>query len=104
MSTWFSSYQIYIVFIPDRALVLDWVFADGPPQKANMYDNNNHLDFHAVVPKSISEELFWVEEEHKIFKKLQEERKLKEEAVLHKVSFNIKYIIDYLLSNTCIKT
>lgn len=72
------------VFIPDRALVLDWVFADGPPQKANMYDNNDRLDFHAVVPKSISEELFWVEEEHKIFKKLQVERKLKEEAVLHK--------------------
>ncbi|KAJ0960916.1 hypothetical protein J5N97_001214 [Dioscorea zingiberensis] len=70
------------VSIPDRALVVDWVFADGPPQKAKVYDNNNRLDFHAIVPKSISEELFWVEEEHRIFRKLQEERKLKQEASL----------------------
>ncbi|KAK6269015.1 hypothetical protein QUC31_013175 [Theobroma cacao] len=69
------------VVIPDRALVLDWVFADGPPKSATMYDNNNYEDFHAIVPKSIPEELFWVEEEHRMFRKLQEERKLREELI-----------------------
>ncbi|XP_022716112.1 starch synthase 3, chloroplastic/amyloplastic-like isoform X2 [Durio zibethinus] len=69
------------VVIPDRALVLDWVFANGPPKVAIVYDNNNYQDFHAIVPRSISEELYWVEEEHQIFRKLQEERKLREEAV-----------------------
>ncbi|XVF27876.1 hypothetical protein REPUB_Repub14bG0147000 [Reevesia pubescens] len=69
------------VVIPDRALVLDWVFADGPPKVATIYDNNNYQDFHAIVPKSIPEELYWVEEEHQLFRKLQEERKLREEAM-----------------------
>ncbi|KAG6584091.1 Soluble starch synthase 3, chloroplastic/amyloplastic [Cucurbita argyrosperma subsp. argyrosperma] len=69
------------VIVPDRAIVLDWVLADGPPKKANIYDNNKHLDFHAIVPKVISEELYWAEEEHQIYRKLQEERRLREEAV-----------------------
>ncbi|KAF5472783.1 hypothetical protein F2P56_009472 [Juglans regia] len=69
------------VVVPDRALVLDWVFADGPPQNAIVYDNNNRQDFHAIVPKGIPEELYWAEEEHQIFRKLQEERRLREEAV-----------------------
>ncbi|KAK8551617.1 hypothetical protein V6N13_120069 [Hibiscus sabdariffa] len=69
------------VVIPDQALVLDWVFADGPPKAATIYDNNNRQDFHAIVPKNIPEELFWVEEEHRMFRKLQEERKLREEAI-----------------------
>ncbi|XWS19411.1 hypothetical protein CRYUN_Cryun31cG0013500 [Craigia yunnanensis] len=69
------------VVIPDRSLVLDWVFADGPPKVATMYDNNNYQDFHAIVPKSIPEDLYWVEEEHQIFRKLQEERKLREKAM-----------------------
>lgn len=69
------------VVIPDRALVLDWVFADGPPKHAIAYDNNHRQDFHAVVPKHIPEELYWVEEEHQIFKKLQEERRLREVAM-----------------------
>ncbi|XP_057960630.1 starch synthase 3, chloroplastic/amyloplastic [Malania oleifera] len=68
------------VVVPDRALVLDWVFADGPPQNATLYDNNHLQDFHAIVPKCIPEELYWVEEEHQIYKKLQEERRLREEA------------------------
>ncbi|KAJ9136352.1 hypothetical protein P3X46_033440 [Hevea brasiliensis] len=62
------------VVVPDRTLVLDWVFADGPPQ-----------NFHAIVTKSIPEELFWVEEEHQIYRKLQEERPLREEAIRAKV-------------------
>ncbi|KAJ4828577.1 Soluble starch synthase 3, chloroplastic/amyloplastic [Turnera subulata] len=69
------------VVVPDGAVVLDWVFADGPPQSAVVYDNNQRQDFHAIVPKGIPEELYWVEEEHKMFKKLQEERRLREEAI-----------------------
>ncbi|XP_052181468.1 starch synthase 3, chloroplastic/amyloplastic isoform X2 [Diospyros lotus] len=69
------------VIVPDCALLLDWVFADGPPQNATIYDNNHRQDFHAIVPKGIPEELYWVEEEHQIYKKLQEERRLKEEAM-----------------------
>ncbi|XP_062088414.1 starch synthase 3, chloroplastic/amyloplastic isoform X2 [Humulus lupulus] len=68
------------VVVPNRAFVLDWVFADGPPQKAKVYDNNHRKDFHAIVPNSISEELYWVEEEYQIYKKLQEERRLREET------------------------
>ncbi|KAL6990773.1 Soluble starch synthase 3, chloroplastic/amyloplastic [Sarracenia purpurea var. burkii] len=69
------------VVVPDRALILDWVFADGPPQHAIVYDNNHHHDFHAIVPKCIPEELYWVEEEHQICKKLRDERRLREEAI-----------------------
>ncbi|PHT30313.1 Soluble starch synthase 3, chloroplastic/amyloplastic [Capsicum baccatum] len=69
------------IVVPDRALVLDWVFADGPPKHATAYDNNHRQDFHAVVPKHISEEFYWVEEEHQIFKALQEERRLREVAM-----------------------
>ncbi|KAJ3689831.1 hypothetical protein LUZ61_018995 [Rhynchospora tenuis] len=72
------------VVIPEKALILDWVFADGPPQEARNYDNNNFQDFHAIVPNSISEEQFWVEEEVRIFKRLQQERKSKEEAAQRK--------------------
>lgn len=76
----------FAVIVPDRALVLDWVLADGPPKKANIYDNNKRLDFHAIVPKTIPEELYWVEEEHRIYRKLQEERRLREEAARAKVN------------------
>ncbi|KAK4858934.1 hypothetical protein QYF36_023982 [Acer negundo] len=69
------------VVVPDRAFVLDWVFADGPPQKAIVYDNNHRQDFRAIVPQSIPEELYWVEEEHQTYRKLQEERRLREEAI-----------------------
>lgn len=76
----------FAVIVPDRAILLDWVLADGPPEKANIYDNNKHRDFHAIVPKTISEELYWVEEEHQIYRKLQEERRLREEAARVKVN------------------
>ncbi|XP_059624216.1 starch synthase 3, chloroplastic/amyloplastic [Cornus florida] len=69
------------VIVPGRAFVLDWVFADGPPQHATLYDNNNRQDFHGIVPKCIPEELYWVEEEHQIYRKLQKERRLREEAI-----------------------
>ena len=66
---------------------MDWVFADGPPQKAIVYDNNHRQDFRAIVPQSIPEELYWVEEEHKTYRKLQEERRLREEAIRVKVIY-----------------
>lgn len=75
-----------VVVVPDQAVVLDWVFADGSPQNATVYDNNHHHDFHAIVPKSIPEEQYWVEQEHHIYRKLQEERRLREEAIRAKVS------------------
>lgn len=81
-----------VVVVPEQAVVLDWVFADGPPQNATVYDNNHRHDFHAIVLKSIPEEQYWVEEEHQIYRKLQEERRLREEAIRAKVSaLNIQY-------------
>lgn len=68
------------VVLPDRAFVLDWVFADGPPQQAKVYDNNSYQDFHATVAKGLYEEIYWLDEEDRIFRKLWEERRLKEEA------------------------
>uniref|UniRef100_A0A3B6DJ37 starch synthase n=2 Tax=Triticum aestivum TaxID=4565 RepID=A0A3B6DJ37_WHEAT len=68
------------VTLPESALVLDWVFADGSPGNASKYDNNGKRDFHAAVSKSISDDLFWVEEERRIFERLQRERKEKEDA------------------------
>ncbi|TVU14860.1 hypothetical protein EJB05_38356 [Eragrostis curvula] len=78
------------VTLPERALVLDWVFADGPPGSARNYDNNGRKDFHALVPNHISEDLFWVEEEHKIFKRLQHERREREEADRKKAEISAK--------------
>ncbi|KAF0892509.1 hypothetical protein E2562_016815 [Oryza meyeriana var. granulata] len=82
---WYSD-----VTLPERALVLDWVFADGPPGNARNYDNNGRQDFHAVVPNNISEDLFWVEEEHTIFRRLQKERKEREDADRRKAEITAK--------------
>ncbi|XP_047308837.1 starch synthase 3, chloroplastic/amyloplastic [Impatiens glandulifera] len=72
------------VTVPDRAFVLDWVFANGPPKDATVYDNNLKQDFHAIVPRCIPEDLYWVEEEERTLLRLKEERRLKEEAILEK--------------------
>ncbi|KAI3966739.1 hypothetical protein MKW92_038736 [Papaver armeniacum] len=77
---WWYAY----VPVPARARVLDWVLADGPPEKATLYDNNKLQDFHAVVPNSTPEEMYWFEEEQQLFNKLQEERRLREEALKKK--------------------
>lgn len=74
------------VVIPDKAIILDWVFADGPPQNAIAYDNNHNQDFHAIVPKGVPDEQYWAEEEQLIYNKLQAERKLREETIRAKVS------------------
>lgn len=76
----------YAVVVPGGALVIDWVFADGPPKGAFLYDNNSRQDFHALVPQRTPEEMYWLEEENLMFRKLQEERQLKEEAMRAKVS------------------
>lgn len=76
----------YAVEVPNRAFILNWVFADGPPGNAKVYDNNNYQDFHAVVPKSIPEELFWAEEENFVFLRLQQERQKNEDAARRKVN------------------
>ncbi|XP_019439822.1 PREDICTED: starch synthase 3, chloroplastic/amyloplastic-like isoform X1 [Lupinus angustifolius] len=68
------------VIVPHKAIVLDWVFADGPPESAAVYDNNLNQDFHAVVTMVISEQ-YWAEEEQLIYRKLQEERKLREKTM-----------------------
>ncbi|KAJ1427192.1 Starch synthase, catalytic domain [Sesbania bispinosa] len=69
------------VVVPDQAFVLDWVFADGPPHNAIVYDNNRRQDFHAIVTKATPDEEYWVREEQLIYRKLQEERRLREEAI-----------------------
>ncbi|QCD77133.1 starch synthase 3, chloroplastic/amyloplastic-like [Vigna unguiculata] len=73
------------VVVPDQALVLDWVFADGPPQKAGVYDNNHKQDFHAIVPTVTPDEQYWVEEEQLLYRKFQDERRLRDEAIRAKV-------------------
>ncbi|XP_027086051.2 starch synthase 3, chloroplastic/amyloplastic-like [Coffea arabica] len=69
------------IVVPNRALVLDWVFADGPPHQARVYDNNDRQDFRAIVPRRVPEDHYWVEEEHQIYQNLQEERRIREEAI-----------------------
>jgi hypothetical protein len=69
--------------------VLDCVFADGPPGNARNYDNNGRQDFHAILPNSIiTKEGYWVEEEERIYTRIQHERREREEALKLKVSCN----------------
>jgi starch synthase len=86
--------RCFSVLVPEKALILDWVFADGPPQEARNYDNNNFKDFHAIVPNSISEEQLWVGEELRIFKRLQQERKSEEEATQRKVFLFLSFFLE----------
>ncbi|XP_057416029.1 starch synthase 3, chloroplastic/amyloplastic-like [Lotus japonicus] len=71
------------VVLPYQALVLDWVFADGPPHNASVYDNNHSEDFHAIVTKATDKE-YWTREEQLIYRKLQEHRRLREKAMREK--------------------
>lgn len=82
------------VTVPDHALLLDWVFTDGPPGHAKVYDNNKRQDFHAVAAQSVPEVQYWLEEEHHIYKKLRQERKLKEEAKRLKVKCSSLHIVE----------
>ncbi|KAL8140334.1 hypothetical protein V2J09_006355 [Rumex salicifolius] len=78
------------VSLPGQAFMLDWVFADGPPQKAIVYDNNNYQDFHAIIPKSIPEKQYWAEEEERIFQGLQEERRSRVEVLRAKAEMRTR--------------
>lgn len=74
--------------------MLDCVFADGPPGNARNYDNNGRQDFHAILPNSImTEEGYWVEEEQRIYTRIQRERREREEAIKMKVSCNIPFAL-----------
>ena len=75
--------------VPEKAFLLDWVFADGPPQIAKVYDNNLGRDFHAIVPKGVPDDQHWAEVEEQIYKKLWEERRTREEAERLKVKRSI---------------
>ena len=78
-------YPLDAVIVPNNAFILDWVFADGPPKNAKAYDNNHNQDFHAIVRSGIPDEQYWIEQEQQICEKLQEERRIREEAVRAKV-------------------
>ncbi|XP_027922284.1 soluble starch synthase 3, chloroplastic/amyloplastic-like [Vigna unguiculata] len=73
------------VVVPEQAIVIDWVFANGPPRNASVYDNNNGKDFRALVNKSIPDEKTWIWEQERTYIKLQEQRRLREEALAVKV-------------------
>lgn len=82
---WFAD-----VVVPERTYVLDWVFADGPPGSARNYDNNGGHDFHATLPNNMTEEEYWMEEEQRIYTRLQQERREREEAIKKKAERNAK--------------
>ena len=62
------------------------MLADGPPERATLYDNNAYQDFHAVVPKNVPNDFYWKELEEQIYRKFQDERETKEEAARNKAS------------------
>uniref|UniRef100_A0ACD5ZXS8 Uncharacterized protein n=1 Tax=Avena sativa TaxID=4498 RepID=A0ACD5ZXS8_AVESA len=78
------------VIQPENALVLDWVFADGPPGNARSYDNNGRRDFHAILPNNMTEEGYWVQEEQNIYARLLQERREHEEAIKRKAERSAK--------------
>ncbi|KAL6659428.1 hypothetical protein ACP70R_003468 [Stipagrostis hirtigluma subsp. patula] len=78
------------VIIPERAFVLDWVFADGPPGNARNYDNNDRKDFHSILPNVVSEEEYWVKEEQRIYTRLLQERREREEVIKRKAERGAK--------------
>ncbi|KAM0858877.1 hypothetical protein ACQ4PT_047560 [Festuca glaucescens] len=78
------------VIQPENALVLDWVFADGPPGNARNYDNNGRQDFHAILPNISTEEGYWVQEEQNIYARLLQERREREEAIKRKAERSAK--------------
>jgi starch synthase len=76
----------FAVVLPERAYVLDWVFADGPPGNARNFDNNGRQDFHAILPNIKTEVEYWMEEEQRIYTRLLQERREREQALKRKVS------------------
>ncbi|TVU43141.1 hypothetical protein EJB05_09583, partial [Eragrostis curvula] len=78
------------VVVPERAYVLDWVFADGPPGNARNFDNNGRQDFHAILPNIKTDEGYWMDEEQRIYTRLLQERIEREEAIKRKAERSAK--------------
>nr|CAB3482364.1 unnamed protein product [Digitaria exilis] len=85
------------VVLPERTYMLDWVFADGPPGKARNYDNNGRKDFHAILPNNMTGEEYWVEEEQRIYTRLKQERREREEAIRIKLSAAARALVNGVL-------
>jgi hypothetical protein len=71
------------------------VLADGPPERATLYDNNAYQDFHSVVPKNVPNDFYWKELEEQVYRKLQDERAMREEAAQKKASTPFFPLFDY---------
>ncbi|KAJ1267644.1 hypothetical protein BS78_07G073200 [Paspalum vaginatum] len=78
------------VVLPQNTFVLDWVFADGPPGNARNYDNNSRQDFHAILSNNMTEEEYWGEEEHRIYTRVQQERRDREDNIRRKAERSAK--------------
>ncbi|XP_024543721.1 starch synthase 3, chloroplastic/amyloplastic-like [Selaginella moellendorffii] len=72
------------VSVPKAAFMLNWVFADGPPEKASTYDNNDYQDFHMAVPEPVAEELYWADVEEQVYSEIRKQRQEREEAARKK--------------------
>ncbi|CAM6097771.1 unnamed protein product [Calypogeia fissa] len=78
------------VIVPEKAYMLNWVFADGPPSNANVYDNNDYQDFHALVTKSAPEDVYWGEVEKEIYEGMRRETLAREAAAQRKIEHRQK--------------
>ncbi|KAL2641893.1 hypothetical protein R1flu_009480 [Riccia fluitans] len=74
------------VKVPEKAYMLNWVFADGPPDSARVYDNNDYRDFHGIVAQTVTEDVYWAEFEKEEYERLQKERKARHEAAMKKAA------------------
>ncbi|BBN03016.1 starch synthase [Marchantia polymorpha subsp. ruderalis] len=72
------------VKVPEKAYMLNWVFADGPPETARLYDNNDYRDFHGVVTNTLAEDAYWGQFEEEVYEKLQKERQARREEAERK--------------------
>ncbi|KAJ7528847.1 hypothetical protein O6H91_15G022700 [Diphasiastrum complanatum] len=82
------------VYVQESAYMLNWVFADGPPNSAKLYDNNNYQDFHGLVPRSMLEDLYWAIVEDEVYKNLrlkrQEQEKAEKKKAEHRERINLE--------------
>eukprot|EP00271_Cylindrocystis_brebissonii_P019716 TRINITY_DN6165_c0_g1_i1.p2 TRINITY_DN6165_c0_g1~~TRINITY_DN6165_c0_g1_i1.p2 ORF type:complete len:1113 (-),score=272.03 TRINITY_DN6165_c0_g1_i1:5404-8742(-) len=68
------------IMVPEDAFMLNWVLADGPPNTAYTFDNNNMEDYAAVVGGPEAEAEHFAQMETKLLVELEEAR-VKAEAV-----------------------
>lgn len=67
------------VAVPADALVLDWVLADAPPERAQYYDNNDLRDFHAPTAAAGSLEAHLAHQEEEAYARIRAERAQREQ-------------------------